>query len=140
MRPGLRTVLGFDYGKARIGVAIAQELTADARPLALLTARRGTPPWPEILRLVDEWRAQLLVVGVPYHADGSASKVTTAALAFAEQLQTRTRLPVAMVDERLSSYAAADLLAERGQRRRNGAIDSVAAAVILNTWLHHGET
>ena len=145
---GMRTILGFDYGQVRIGVAIAQELTASARPLLTLKTSQGAPPWPAIAELISEWRPQQLVVGLPYQADGSANTVTQAALRFAEQLRTRAQLPVATVDERLSSYAAASLLAERqGKRRKPGrrpgrkpgrdkaAVDRVAAALILETWL-----
>ncbi|MDQ2696905.1 MAG: Holliday junction resolvase RuvX [Pseudomonadota bacterium] len=134
-RPAPRTVLGFDYGRRRIGVAVGQELTGSARPLALLAARRQAPDWDGIGRLIREWRPDLLVVGVPRHADGSASATTTAALDFARHLAQRYGLAVDTIDERLSSKAAAGLLEEAGGRRRRTALDPLAAALILESWL-----
>lgn len=132
-----RTVLGFDYGRLRIGVAVGQELTGTAQPLATLSARQG-PDWEAIARLIAEWRPQLLVVGVPRHADGSASDITLAALGFSRQLGRRYGLPVATIDERLSSHEAASRLAARPGRRRRAppAVDPMAAAVILESWFN----
>lgn len=133
-----RTALGFDVGRARVGVAVGQELTASAR--ALTTLRAGD--WPGVERLLREWRPQLLVVGVPRHADGNASHSTEAALAFAHALGERSGLPVTTVDERLSSHAAEQRLRERGvdSRRARKQIDAEAAAVILETWFGQMET
>lgn len=139
-RPAPRTVLGFDYGRRRIGVAVGQELTGSARPLALLAARRQTPDWDGIGRLIREWRPDLLVVGVPRHADGSASATTTAALDFARHLAQRFGLAVETIDERLSSKAAAGLLEETGGSRRRTALDPLAAALILESWLRQQRT
>src|SRR5512134_2202481 len=84
-----RTVMGFDFGRIRIGVAIGQELTATASPLVTLKTRNGRPDWDGITRLIRQWRPELLVVGVPRHADGSDNAVTTAALRFSRQLEGR---------------------------------------------------
>ncbi len=132
-----RTVLGFDFGRLRIGVAVGQELTATAQPLVTLTARQG-PDWDAIARLIAEWRPQLLVVGLPRYADGGASDITRAALAFCRQLGRRYGLPVETMDERLSSHEAASRLAARpGRRRRTPpGVDPVAAAVILESWFN----
>lgn len=128
-----RTVLGFDYGRARLGVAVGQDLTASARPLATV----NTGDWNRIEQLIGEWRPALLVVGVARHADGSASDATTAALAFAEMLEQRSELPVHTIDERLSSHEAEQRLREAGgdPRRDKAAVDRWAAALILESWL-----
>ena len=154
-----RTLLGFDHGGARIGVAVGEELTRAARPLCTLRAQAGEPDWAELKRLLHEWRPDLLIVGIPRHADGSASKSTTAALAFCEQLRTHTGQAVLTVDERLSSREAEQRLTGQSDlsssstprkttrrkatrqtaRQIQDRIDQAAAAVILETWLqqHH---
>lgn len=136
--PRPRTVLGFDYGRSRIGIAVGQDLTASARPLATL----GTGDWRGIERLIREWQPDLLVVGVARHADGSASTVTTATLAFAEALAQRYGLPVHTIDERLSSHEAEQRLRVTGgdPQRDKAAVDRLAAALILETWLRQERT
>lgn len=130
--PRPRTVLAFDYGSVRIGVAIGSELTGSARPLATLAGR----DWAAIDRLIAEWQPDACVVGVPRLADGGASDTTRGALRFARQLDGRYRLAVATHDEHLSSHAAAERLAaasHRGRRAGPG-LDAAAAAVILESW------
>lgn len=135
---GLRTALGFDYGRVRIGVAVGQELTATASPLSTLTARGRQPDWAALDRLIQEWQPEVLVVGVPWHADGTPNAVTKAALAFAEALGRRYRLAVETIDERLSSQEAQERLAAGGRpRQRKEAVDALAAALILESWLRH---
>lgn len=132
----MRTVLGFDYGRARIGVAVAQELLQQARPLVTLRNRTGRPDWPAIHRLLQEWRPDLLVVGTPRHADGSASDSTRAALGFARELTERSGLAVETIDERLSSHEAEQRLRAGGidPRRAKDEVDRTAAALIIETW------
>jgi putative Holliday junction resolvase len=135
-----RTVMGFDFGRVRIGVAIGQELTATASPLTTLQACRQQPDWERITQLIEQWRPALLVVGVPRHADGSPNAVTAAALRFSRQLHGRYRLTVATIDERLSSRAAAALLsasgAARRQRPNRAAVDATAAMLIVESWFN----
>lgn len=132
-----RTALGFDFGRARIGIAIGDAITGAARPLRTLTARQQRPDWDTMARLIAEWRPDWLVVGVPRHADGADSTLTAAALHFSRQLQSRFGLPVATVDEHLSSWAAEQRYAETSPRRRarDPGQDAGAAAVILESWL-----
>lgn len=138
-----RTVMSFDYGLARIGVAVGQEITATAYPLATLATRAQQPNWDAISQLIAAWKPDLLVVGIPRHADGSANAVTEAILRFCEQLQDRYGLAVETVDERLSSHEAGHRIAQlksvgcQKQRRGRAALDQVAAAVILETWLNN---
>ena len=115
--------LAFDFGLRRIGVAIGNGVTREARPLQTIPADRGDR-WQQIADVIGEWQPQQLVVGVPRHPDGAPHEMTARCERFARQLEGRFRLPVARVDERYSSVAAA---AGEG-------IDARAAAVILQQW------
>ena len=115
--------LAFDFGTRRIGVAIGNGVTREARPLQTILSDARTR-WPAIAALIAEWQPQQLVVGVPRHPDGAAHEMTARCERFANQLAGRFRLPVARVDERYSSAAAG-----AGQ-----GIDARAAAVILQQW------
>lgn len=132
-------MLGFDYGRRRIGVAVGQTVTGSASPVATLDAGATGPDWARLLALVAEWRPSGLVVGVPYNADGSPHDLTHEVLAFAAALGARTGLPVHQVDERLSSAEASATLREQraaGRKRVAKAdVDAAAACVILTTWL-----
>lgn len=135
-----RTLLGFDYGKKRIGVAVGQELTGSARGLATLSPVRGEPDWIRIAALIAEWRPQLLIVGLPVNMDGTPHELENCVRHFGEQLKTRYNLPVEWIDERLSSREAEQELAEqipaRHRERHKQEIDKRAAAIILQTWLN----
>lgn len=130
-------VLGFDFGMKRIGVAIGSTTLQQARPLMTLPAQKGVPSWEKIQGLIDEWEVSQLVVGLPLKMDDSRQKVTEAAMQFAQALQARFKLPVAQVDERLSTVAAREeLFTEGGYRKiKQSEVDSVAAKLILDQWL-----
>lgn len=129
-----RLVLGFDYGRKRIGVAIGQALTGTATPLTTVRCPRERPDWQVITRLIETWHPDALVVGEPSAPPGVAQPIAQAAKRFGNQLRGRYGLPVYWVDERLSSYAAERVL--QADSRYNGeAVDSVAAGIILQTWL-----
>jgi putative Holliday junction resolvase len=135
-----QTVLAFDFGLKRIGIASGDTLTRQAAPRpASLCGARG-PDWEAIAREVRALAPGLLVVGTPYNADGTEGALADAVRRFAAELQRRFALPVEMVDERFSSLEASEALKERrasGARRRRVAradIDSAAAAVILGRW------
>ena len=135
------TVLAFDYGLKRIGVAVANVLTSPAEPLRTLPAKRGEPDWDEIDRCIAGWRPGILVVGIPYNMDGSGASLTDRVRSFAAALASRSGLPVEMVDERLSSREAEDTLRQRrrdgtlARRIRREDIDKEAASVLLRQWL-----
>jgi putative Holliday junction resolvase len=138
-----RTVLGFDFGQVRIGVAVGQELTGAARPLKTLAVREQRIDWQGIARLIADWQPDLLIVGIPRHADGSNNTITEAALRFGRRLHDRFRLPVETIDERLSSQAAENSRQSPPRSRpgrRASSLDAIAAAVIVETWLNHKET
>ncbi|HUG97988.1 MAG TPA: Holliday junction resolvase RuvX [Gammaproteobacteria bacterium] len=140
MAPGGETLLAFDYGRRRIGVAIGNTLNRDARALLTLDAGESGPDWTRIASLLDEWRPARLVVGVPYNGGASGEAIAAEAQRFARRLRGRFGLPVETIDEHLSSAAAQDGLRVERRARRRGPIakkdiDSAAAAVILQDWL-----
>lgn len=129
--------LGFDFGYKRIGVAVGQDLTASARPLTTLNANLGKPDWQDLQKIINEWRPQALIVGLPTCIDDSEQYTTAAAKKFAKELSKRFSLPVHLVDERLSTVEARAVLFEAGGYRKikNSQVDSVAACIILEQWL-----
>ena len=135
-----RTILAFDFGRKRLGVAVGQELTRTARALTTLNHVKQAPDWQGIAALIKEWRPQLLVVGLPVNMDGTVHELDSEVRVFGEQLKTRYNLPVEWIDERLSSREAEQELAEqiraRHRERHRQDIDKLAAAIILQTWLH----
>jgi putative Holliday junction resolvase len=132
------TLLGFDYGRKHTGVAVGSRRSGAARPLTVLGAHGSEPDWRGIGRLIEEWRPGALVVGLPLNMDGSENPMTRAARAFGAALQDRYNLPVHMVDERLSSRAATDILLEAGVplKRHKYEIDKHAAQTILQAFLN----
>lgn len=140
MAPGGETLLAFDYGRRRIGVAIGNTLSREARALLTLDAGESGPDWTRIASLLDEWRPARLVVGVPYNGRASGEAIAAEAQRFARRLHGRFGLPVETIDEQLSSAEAQDRLRAARRAGRRGPIakkdiDSAAAAVILQDWL-----
>ena len=134
------TLLAFDVGAQRIGVAVGSALGAGARGIAVVDMRDDQPDWPAIEKLRREWMPAGLIVGDPMTLDGGDQPIRKLAQAFARELQARTGLPVAMIDERNSSQEAARRFAAQrahgGRRRRDAELlDAEAAAVILERWL-----
>ncbi|SBV35474.1 Holliday junction resolvase [uncultured Stenotrophomonas sp.] len=134
------TVLGFDVGSRRIGVAIGSAFGVGARALAMIDVRTDGPDWNALDRLHKEWRPQGLIVGDPLTLEGEDQPNRRRAHAFARQLRQRYGVPVLLVDERSSSVEAARRFAveraEGRKRRRDAAsLDAVAAAVIVERWL-----
>jgi putative Holliday junction resolvase len=127
------TLLGFDYGTHRIGVAVGQTVTATASALTTLNAVQQRPDWERISGLIEAWQPEALVVGLPYNMDDSETEVASRARRFARQLEGRYHLPVHLVDERLTSLEATRQLG--GAPKQKGEIDALAAKLILETWL-----
>lgn len=129
--------MAFDFGLRRIGVAVGNRLLGTSQPLTVLRARDGVPDWAAVAALVREWQPELLLVGEPLNMDGSASELSRRALKFSRRLEGRLGLPVAMVDERLSSFEARQNRRDQGHRGDYKAqpIDSFAADLILRSWL-----
>jgi len=137
----LITVLGFDYGARRIGVAIGNRLSG-ARALEVVGNSAQGPDFARIGALVREWRPHALLVGLPLTMSGEEQRNSQAARAFAAELAQRYGMPAHLVDERLSSREAAQRFAARrasGQAKRKHAadLDAVAAEIIIENWLTH---
>ena len=128
-----QTLLAFDPGRRHIGVAVGQTLTGTAAPLTTLPARAAEPDWRVLVRLVECWEPQAMVVGLPLNMDGSEQETTRLARRFQHQLEERFGMPVHLVDERLSTREARERLARRGRSRAEEE-DAVAAQVILEDW------
>lgn len=133
--------LGFDFGEQRIGIAVGSTESAASRALCAVPRPQQEAQWLAIDACITQWTPQTLLVGLPLTMDGAAQPLTRKARHFAHQLRDRYQLPVAEVDERLTSIAARDELrsarASGGKRRRNrkGDNDSLAAALIVQQWL-----
>lgn len=128
------TVLGFDFGLARIGVAVGETETGHAHPLAVIADEANAVRFAAIEQLLAEWKPAALVVGLPTHLDGSEHAMTARCRRFANQLHGRYGLPVTLVDERLSSVEAEERLRDaghRGWRKQKPRLDSAAAQIIL---------
>lgn len=148
-------VLGFDFGMKHIGIAVGQSLTCTATPLGTVLAKNGIPNWEHIKTYIQEWRPKQLIVGIPLHMDGSEQAMTQAARGFAKQLAEFSQLPVAPVDERLSSWEAKRLLIKKAQlekvkargkikvksrRQQIQDLNANAAAVLVEQWLRDDQS
>jgi len=119
-----QVVIGFDFGARRIGVAIGNSVTREARRLTTVNAATVAARWDAVAALVAEWEPARLVVGIPRHPDGTPHEMTARCERFARQLEGRYRRPVAQVDERYTSAVSA----------RADDVDAAAAALILQQW------
>ena len=129
------TVLAFDFGTHRIGVAVGNTLIRFAQPLVTIAGDSDTTTLAAIAALVNEWQPQRLVVGLPLHADGTPHAMTVKAREFARELGKRFGLPVALVDERWTTEIAQERLnRERGGREGRAHRDEIAAQVILQAY------
>lgn len=135
------TVLAFDFGEKRIGVAVGETLTKIASPLAMIDSDINNVRFQEIAKLLTEWQPKLLIVGLPTYLDGSEHVTTQLAKKFAQRLEGRFNLPVMMIDERLSSAEAAQHLSTSNIRGRHQKtyIDAVAAQVILQSYFDQSQ-
>ena len=135
----VKTILAFDFGLRRIGVAVGQSVTQSASPLGVVANRNDGVDFSAIDTFIREWRPQQLVVGLPMHADGRPSEMQIPVAAFIEDLG-RFELPIASVDERYTSIEAeATLKAARAEGRRGRLskemVDSAAAVFIAERYL-----
>ncbi len=130
------TVLAFDFGTRKIGVALGNTITGTARALATLRADAAAARMAALEAVVGEWQPALIVVGRPLHADGSEHAVTALADQFARQLRARFGVPVEQIDERYTTQVAQ--FTQRTRRLSSGGDpgrDAVAAQIILQAWL-----
>ena len=139
MKSTERTLLGFDFSKNRIGIAVGHELTGTVTPLETLTASNNKPDWEGITRLLEEWKPDLCIVGLPLTEEGGEQDASQAARRFANQLNGRYHLPVELVDERYTTREAQSLIQEssmsKKDRQNKANVDKIAAQLIIQSWL-----
>jgi len=141
----MNTVLAFDYGTQKIGCAVGNMPLKTSSPLMIIKARDGVPNWDQITEIVNEWKPDGMVIGLPDNMDGSESLLSKKAQKFSRQLKERYRVPCFLMDERLTSFEARDHLhaadevrgrpgkaAKKG--RNNSPVDAIAAQLILQSW------
>ena len=128
-------ILAFDFGTHHIGVAVGQTVTKTSSPLAVLNvAREGKEIWNTISRLIDEWKPDRLLVGMPLNMDGTPSEMMKKVDPFFKKLQKISSIPCELVDERLTSFEAKQLMHEDSKDDR---VDDLAAKIFLDNWIEH---
>ena len=140
VEPG--TLLAFDYGTRRIGVALGNRVVRVAHPLTTIDAEADGERFAAIAALIDEWRPERLLVGRPVHLDGATHETTARADRFARRLLGRFGLPVTQVDERLTTQDAelTQAAAGVGGRARRRSRDAVAAQLMLQAYFDAVDT
>lgn len=130
------TVLAFDFGERRIGIAVGEHLIKNANPLTTIDNESNEVRFNLINDLIKEWQPKLLVVGLPLSLDGAENEVTQLCKKFARRLNGRFNLPVILIDERYSSVEASQLLNQSGikGRAQKVMLDQVAAQTILQSY------
>ncbi|MFA7438260.1 Holliday junction resolvase RuvX [Castellaniella sp.] len=123
------TLLGFDFGLKKIGVALGNTLTGQARPLCILRPVTRQQRFEQVAGLLQAWQPERVIVGLPLTLTGDEQPASAHSRRFARQLEGRFRVPVELVDERGSSLEAQHILGTHADD------DAVAAAVILQRWL-----
>lgn len=133
---GQRTVLGFDFGKKYIGVAVGQEITGSATPLGSVKAKEGIPNWEHINQYIEEWQPHLIVVGLPFNMDGSEQQLTIDARKFGNRVHGRFGIAIEFVDERLTTADAKEQLFARGgfKNLKKDNIDAESARLIIESF------
>lgn len=145
MHAAAATLLGFDFGTKKIGIAVGQSVSATATPLITLRNRGQKPDWERIGAIIRDWQPDAAVVGLPFRMDDTEEDWTDRIRRFARQLQGRFGLTVHLIDERLTTLEAEGHYLRQGQagarllERHPDLVDAFAAKLILEAWLneHH---
>lgn len=128
-------ILAFDFGTQHIGVAVGQTITKTSSPLIVINvAREGAEIWKTISNLIDEWKPDQLLVGKPLNMDGTTSDMMKKVDPFFQKLQKISNIPCELVDERLTSFEAKQLMQTDSKYDR---IDDLAAKIFLDNWIEH---
>jgi len=130
------SILAFDYGKKRIGVAVGNTALGVVHPLITIDSEVTSKRFIAIAQLIDTWQPVLFVVGLPLHSDGSAHELTQLSQRFARRLAGRFNIQVVMQDERYTSQTASAVLRETGVvgRKQKSVLDQIAAQQILQSF------
>ncbi len=133
---GQRTIIGFDFGKKYIGVAVGQEITGSATPIGSVKARDGIPNWDLLANYLKEWQPDIIVVGLPLNMDGSEQQLTRDAKKFGNRIAGRFGIKVEFQDERLTTADAKEQLFSRGGYRnlKKDNIDAESARLIIESY------
>jgi putative Holliday junction resolvase len=133
--PSVERYLGIDFGTKRIGIAVGQTLTQTATPL--ITLQTNQPDfWAQFQEIISTWSPQGLIVGLALQPDGSSSPISESALQFGRHLSKRFKVPVYFIEERLTSVEARQILKENPHLTKQHDKDTLAAALILESWFH----
>ncbi|GAA0823925.1 Holliday junction resolvase RuvX [Colwellia sp. D2M02] len=134
---GQRTIIGFDFGKKYIGVAVGQEITGSATPLGSVKANDGIPHWEQLTAFLTEWQPDIIVVGLPLNMDGSEQQLTLDAKKFGKRVFGRFGIPIEYQDERLTTADAKEQLFARGgfKNLKKDNIDAESARLIIESYL-----
>jgi putative Holliday junction resolvase len=128
-------ILAFDFGTQHIGVAVGQTITKTSSPLIVINvAREGKEIWNTISNLIDEWKPDQLLVGKPLNMDGTPSDMMKKVDPFFQKLQKISDIPCELVDERLTSFEAKQLMQKDSKDDR---IDDLAAKIFLDNWIEY---
>ena len=133
----METVLGFDFGLKRIGVAVGNSLIRQAQPLTIVSDATNDAKFAAIEELMKQWQPARCIVGLPRHPDGAEHEMTVRCRRFANQLHGRFGLPIDRIDERYSSLEAEERRRElraQGRWRASKGVDQIAAQVILERY------
>lgn len=132
-------LLAFDFGTKSIGVAVGLLATQTVTELNPIKAKEGIPNWDDISAVLDEWQIDKVIVGLPIKMDGSDMEITRRARKFGNRIHGRFGCPVEFFDETLSTREAKEEAHARGHRGNfaNAPVDSIAAALILESWFNH---
>lgn len=133
----ITSILAFDFGTKRMGVAIGQRITGTATALTPIKAKDGIPNWEQLALLIKEWQPDAFVVGLPLNMDGTESEMSRRASKFARRLNGRYHKPSFTHDERLSSFEAKGEVIRHSGERDFGthSVDGLAACIILESWM-----
>lgn len=136
-----KTLMAFDFGTQKMGMAVGQSLIESATPLPLFPMRDGIPNWDALLKITQQHQPDLFLVGLPLNMDDSESELSARARKFARRLRHQTNIETVMVDERLTTREARDELEHYQQqgRAKNISADSVAAALFIESWYRNPE-
>ncbi len=131
-----QSVMAFDFGTKKTGVAYGVCLTGNASPLALLVMKDGIPDWSALDKTLAEWQPDACLVGLPLNMDDTESELCLRARKFARRLKHRSNKPVWMVDERLTTREARQDVRQISAQRRGKApaADSIAAVMLIESW------
>lgn len=135
METKVDTVIGFDFGTVWTGIAIGLTLTTQARPLNAIKSINQKPNWQAIDNLLKEWQPQKLIVGLPSSMIENHHPMTDKVLKFSRQLEGRFKIPVELIDERLTTREAYEIAIESKKHKTKQEIDSIAAMLITESWL-----